>query len=862
MDLKNLNKDNISQDNGKGKDNDNGKSKKKNILTIGLVVFFIIIVGVLAWYFSAKEGEKDNKVEIEQTEIVLVSEGDNLTPEQNIRLQQGLINIVGKHLEAVIMTNSVFFTDIEKTEFSEWEKKVNKSVELWEEVEVLKNEMISLLDELGVPETQASVPASKVLDEQMSSIFPVAHAYSGAPIPELGAVTAVFESSTHRQKLRSVMEVFGWDKEVALGHLKREQGLLKAGAWDKAGDTYQRWETTGMIIKDTSKVTVFIASNIITAGAVTATVGAIQGVSMVVGGVSLAIEIGEDVNIAIGNEESAAVLHQAQEDISILTHIVSIVSLRDIGDPGNIFYLADSAISSIRLPEFAEDDYVYLTRNEDAKIYFSRQKPDDVNVPEDLPEEEAKKVGLVEGNYKIDGQEIEVKKKEPVKSEPEKIQDINDIVDIAATLGEFEAPIKPTIHPDSTKIRTSEVNHLTIKIPDSFKGPFTIEYIDVPSSGAGVVLPSKSDSHTINGEFISSNPGIFVVNIKVIDADGNVYTFKTTIYVEGEVTGELLDSEDDFDEFDYLSFECITPLKFPSTEEDCHINVICPNSKNSCAWAERKFVNIIKNLTANYKDLDPMECGVLSTKTTEACVGKDPDACRRAWIGDREWEDITTDDIAGMKTWEDLTEDEKNVCIPLDPDLCERTKKESQSCAEFLGYPDGVSFKVWDARDDLLICYREVSSKKSTMCSEKISAIHTREREKIVEKIKAFMKDQEEISKITRKIRNQISEIEEQLSKLSRMQEKDIEMIAQLESQVAVLQGDLDKKDEEDDAIEAKISALKDNRDNMSSFANTCFNSCYSSISDKESNAVGELYSKEKELGDYKSLMKVIWEKD
>jgi cell division protein FtsB len=801
MDLKNLNKDNISQDNGKGKDNDNGKSKKKNILTIGLVVFFIIIVGVLAWYFSAKEGEKDNKVEIEQTEIVLVSEGDNLTPEQNIRLQQGLINIVGKHLEAVIMTNSVFFTDIEKTEFSEWEKKVNKSVELWEEVEVLKNEMISLLDELGVPETQASVPASKVLDEQMSSIFPVAHAYSGAPIPELGAVTAVFESSTHRQKLRSVMEVFGWDKEVALGHLKREQGLLKAGAWDKAG------------------------------------------------GVSLAIEIGEDVNIAIGNEESAAVLHQAQEDISILTHIVSIVSLRDIGDPGNIFYLADSAISSIRLPEFAEDDYVYLTRNEDAKIYFSRQKPDDVNVPEDLPEEEAKKVGLVEGNYKIDGQEIEVKKKEPVKSEPEKIQDINDIVDIAATLGEFEAPIKPTIHPDSTKIRTSEVNHLTIKIPDSFKGPFTIEYIDVPSSGAGVVLPS-------------SNPGIFVVNIKVIDADGNVYTFKTTIYVEGEVTGELLDSEDDFDEFDYLSFECITPLKFPSTEEDCHINVICPNSKNSCAWAERKFVNIIKNLTANYKDLDPMECGVLSTKTTEACVGKDPDACRRAWIGDREWEDITTDDIAGMKTWEDLTEDEKNVCIPLDPDLCERTKKESQSCAEFLGYPDGVSFKVWDARDDLLICYREVSSKKSTMCSEKISAIHTREREKIVEKIKAFMKDQEEISKITRKIRNQISEIEEQLSKLSRMQEKDIEMIAQLESQVAVLQGDLDKKDEEDDAIEAKISALKDNRDNMSSFANTCFNSCYSSISDKESNAVGELYSKEKELGDYKSLMKVIWEKD
>ena len=50
----------------------------------------------------------------EQPEVLLeeiyLSSGDaNWTPEQNRYLQESLVNITGKYLEAVLATNSVFF---------------------------------------------------------------------------------------------------------------------------------------------------------------------------------------------------------------------------------------------------------------------------------------------------------------------------------------------------------------------------------------------------------------------------------------------------------------------------------------------------------------------------------------------------------------------------------------------------------------------------------------------------------------------------------------------------------------------------------------------------------------------------------
>jgi len=513
---------------------------RRTIYIIIAIFVLIIILGLGIWYF-VKQKESQPEEEVTQREVILSSDGANWTPEQNRNLQQGLVNITGKYLDAVLATNAVFLTDIENTTYEEWQEKLSKAIVLWEELEQLEKEMDIVFNDLGIPESnleEQTYLSNYHLASLESFFIPSVYAITkGKGIPELGAVTAVFDSVPHGQKLRRIMEVFGWDRKTAFYHLKREQGLMESEAWDKAGDTYKRWETAARAIKDASKVTVFVGANIISAGGAGAAVGAFQATTMVIGGVSLAIEVGEDVNIAIGNEENAAALRQALEKAKPITEIVSIISLKDIGDPGNLFYIADKAG---QLYDAAKEGYLYLIKDEKTgKVIVTTEKPEGLKVPEPDPDpEKSKTAGLPEGKYRIGGEGIEVKeeKKPEGGKEPEEpaIEDINDIAEIAGTLAELEIPEKPTVAPQSTKIKTGETNNLNIDIPEGFTGPFDVEYIDVGGSGAGVVLPSETDSRNFTGEFISSNPGTFVVEIKITDADGKVYTTKTTISVEGE----------------------------------------------------------------------------------------------------------------------------------------------------------------------------------------------------------------------------------------------------------------------------------------------------------------------------------------
>lgn len=523
------------------------------------IVIGIIILGLGVWYFI-NQREVQPKGEQEQQEITLTSEGANWTPEQNTNLQQGLVNSVGKYLDAVLMTNAVFLTDIENTNYEEWEEKLNKAIQLWEEMEELEQKMNIVFDELEIPEyveQQTNLSnyhlaySNFFKDILISPAYAITEGKQG--IPELGAVTAVFDSVKSGNKIRKIMEVFGWDRHTAFYHLKREQELSKSEAWDKAGDTYKRWEIAARVIKDTSKVTVFIGTNIITAGGASAAVGtlsALQVTSIIVGGTALTVEVGEDINIAIGNEDNAAVLHSVLEKSKIVTELVSIASLSDLADPGNLFYIADKAKD---LASLAKDGYLYIIKDKDnpGKISLSFEPPEGIEeITKDFsdssakPEsKETKKAGLPEGKYKIDGEEIEVKKEELENEDKEDLEepvisDISAITDIAKTFSALKIPKKPTIQSNSTKIQTGETNTLTIDIPEEFKGPFKTEYIDVGSSGAGVVLPSISDSHNFTGEFISSVPGTFAVEIKIVDANGKIYITKTTIFVEGESAGD------------------------------------------------------------------------------------------------------------------------------------------------------------------------------------------------------------------------------------------------------------------------------------------------------------------------------------
>ncbi len=808
--------------------------KKKLFIIVGAVLALSLVL----YFLVGRDGEAKREVE-------LTSGGANWTPEQNIALQQGLVNAVGKYMEAVSYTNAVFFTDIEETEYEEWKAKLEKAISSWEELEQMQADMDVVFDDLGIPESSQTSQAP-VFEEKHS--FFAEPAWAASEIPELGAVTAVFDSAEKGQKIRTIMEVFDWDKDKAFYHLKREQGLLQAEAWDKAGDTYKRWETAARAVKNTSKVTVYVGANIITAGGASATVGAFQATTMVVGGVSLALEVGEDVNIAIGNNENAAALRGAQETIKPITEIVSIVSLQDMSDPGNLFYIADK---SGELFQVAKEGYLYIVRNDAGKVLLSTDRPENIKLAEDEPEkesEEVKKAGLPEGNYKIEGEKVEVEKKEEPEEKSEKELeaevDISDILNLAVTMSKLKAAQKPTLRAESTSVETGDTVTLTVKIPESIPGPFEAEYVDIGGFGAGVVFPSNTDSRIFTGTFVSSNPGTFAVRVRITDSEGRVYTAGTAISVEAREAQEGVGLQEGMG----TDFTCADLESFPSTLEGCHVNEVCPNSKNPCAKADEEFIEKVKEITAGYRDLDPYECGELIS--IDACQPKDPELCQKAWEGK---------DMSEKISLEDLPEIYREACSAKDPLMCQAQEDSRgdkyERCLNFLS-ADGPSMKVSQLVRELYNCYSEVFQKKNEGCGDKLSDAWNREKSKVVGNIKDTRAEGEEILAQKRPVWDQIYELELQIDELD--PEEDADRIRALESQIVSLEGEIERLEREYRAIDLQISELTEERDQVYGSYNSCVNYCANSIWDPESEAIGRFAGNINDLYDYRTLMELI----
>lgn len=308
------------------------------------------------------------------------------------------------------------------------------------------------------------------------------------------------------------MEVFQWDKETAFYYLKQEQELLTAGAWNKAGDTYKRWETASRAIKDASKVTVFVVGNTLTAGGMSAAVTVGQGASIVVGGASLVMEIGEDVNIAIGNEENAAILNQSLEDISPITDIFSIISLKDIGDPGNLFFLADKAG---KLSELAGKGSVYLTVDDPGMLLVGKSKPKGLKI--------------------LNTEKIE------------KIDSFSSVAEIASLLAQYKRPEGPSMEQEKGK-ETAALGKKPHKLAGKFVG-LNKDYLKAEVSGGNFELTVLDDDQ-YRASVVGSSSGSAKVYFREHTTEGwSSWWLADEVDLNGKIKGTymVLDGEIYFD---------------------------------------------------------------------------------------------------------------------------------------------------------------------------------------------------------------------------------------------------------------------------------------------------------------------------
>lgn len=102
---------------------------KRTLLLVGLAV---VVLGAGYFIFSSRQ---------KNYQIPITSGGANWTFEQNKKLQEGIVNLTGKYLEAALATNTVFSTDIENTSYGEWKTRLDRSMVLWRELEQKNQQM-------------------------------------------------------------------------------------------------------------------------------------------------------------------------------------------------------------------------------------------------------------------------------------------------------------------------------------------------------------------------------------------------------------------------------------------------------------------------------------------------------------------------------------------------------------------------------------------------------------------------------------------------------------------------------------------------------------------------------------------------
>jgi len=274
----------------------------KKILAIACLIVIIIVVLFL------KIGTKDENVSEDM-------------------VYQNTISISRTYVALRLKTDKVLKEASTYPDYNTWNDEMSELINNWKNLE----EKASILEKQADFGDEEKV-SFKLVNE--------ANAYTKDEISN------VFDRAPAGRKIRTLAKYLGVDAKRAYKILQNDQEYVKADAWNKAGDTFQKLETSAVVIKDGCKVVGFVGAVAITGGAAGAvgsagvgaglTAGSVtagQAVVLVVTGTDLMLEVGEDtVTIALGDKHKTV---KAISGIRSYTDpAASILSLTDI--PSNI----------------------------------------------------------------------------------------------------------------------------------------------------------------------------------------------------------------------------------------------------------------------------------------------------------------------------------------------------------------------------------------------------------------------------------------------------------------------------------------------------------------------------------------------
>lgn len=435
-------------------------------------------------------------------------------------------SLVQMYISARYQTDKIL-VQAEKYSYQEWNRTVDEVLAIWKSVE---NDATSL-------EKQAGKISNDNKLSLVSSVFAI----------EKSEVTAIFDSAPAGKKIATLAKHLGVDAKHAMAILRQDQDRATADAWNEAGDTFQKLETSATVIKDGCKVAGFVGGVVLTGG-----VSAVAGGSMmaqaavVVSGADLVLEVGDDTaKIALGNHNQvSAIINDARK---ITEPIATLLNINEIPENLATGYQKFSAVTvaieqfnssaqegkivGIELPAYKKIEKFSNIKKYKAPVYISVMEPSEANVwleeqeakqGELTPEEIEEKYGSKLLNPEVATEETATKTAESLNEEPSTKNG-----NVSAEEGVLELSMQPvpTSNDWQSTIKTALFTGAPIKIIDGkFNSIFSQSYNIGKFEGSGRITLSGSydeDSRVISGRHFREYDGIYNGEPRTITYSGN-----------------------------------------------------------------------------------------------------------------------------------------------------------------------------------------------------------------------------------------------------------------------------------------------------------------------------------------------------
>jgi len=239
----------------------------KKIIIVAIVI--IIFVGGIFYFLNNRQAPQT------QEQAVLES----------------TLNISREYASLRYRTDNVLINAKEYADYDAWNSEMSAIIKDWEELE--KNALS--LENL----------ANEMAEEKVSFEFvETTQAYTKEEI------TSVIDKAPAGRKIRTLAQFLGVDAKMAQLVLNQSQDEISREAYGEEGDVFQTLETRATMVKNASKVTVFVGTIALTGGtAAIASGGTLAQAAVIVSGADLTLEITDDTaKMALGDKNKISAI--------------------------------------------------------------------------------------------------------------------------------------------------------------------------------------------------------------------------------------------------------------------------------------------------------------------------------------------------------------------------------------------------------------------------------------------------------------------------------------------------------------------------------------------------------------------------